>query len=531
MIPPELQPYLPKIAIALLGIIVGWLFAKLLSSGKLAAAAERLKAEERRSSEIEARLSQANAESQRNEQDAQTFRNQLTEIRSKLESEIKAAAEKQALLERAEIKLSATFKALSADALKSSTDQFLLLAKSSLATQTEEAKSEIEKRKVAIETLVKPVADSLGKFELRIGEIEKAREGAYSELKAQVRALGEGQLGLQRETASLVKALRQPIGRGQWGEMQLRRVVELAGMQQHCDFDLQHHSTTDEGKKLRPDLVVRLPGGKSIVVDSKTPMDGYLDALEASEDGIRDEALQRHARQVRTHIQQLSSKNYTAQFAQTPEFTVLFLPSESFFSAALQCDPGLIERGVSEGVILATPTTLIALLRAVAYGWRQESIAENAREISQLGRTLHERLGKLAEHFSKLGRSLGNAVEQYNSAVGSLETRVLTTARKFEELQAAPETASITHLEPIDSTPRSLQASGAPPAAMAALARASEVSARHQEPTIAAAVLSPLTPEAAESLLTADFEGDFTFVPSPPTSARNAAADLRSAME
>ena len=506
MIPPELKPYLPAILSAIIGLFFGWLFTRLAASGKLAASVERLKAETRRALEMEARLAHATADAQRNEQESQTFRNQLTEIRARLDGEMKAATEKQALLERAEIKLSDTFKALSADALRASSEQFLHLAKSSLATQTEEAKGDIEKRKIAIETLVKPVAESLGKFELRIGEIEKAREGAYSELKEQVRALGEGQLGLQRETASLVKALRQPTGRGQWGEMQLRRVVELAGMQEHCDFEVQHSSTTDEGKKLRPDLIVRLPGGKTIVVDSKTPMDGYLDALEASDDTVRDEALHRHARQVRTHIQQLSSKNYSAQFAQDPEFVVLFLPSESFFSAALQSDPGLIERGVDQGVILATPTTLIALLRAVAFGWRQESIAENAREISQLGRTLHERLGKLAEHFSKLGRSLGNAVEQYNSAIGSFETRVLTTARKFEELKAAPEAATIAHLAPIDNTPRSLQ------------------------PSTPTAALS-LDPEVAESVLTRDFDDDFTFVPDPPASARSAAADLRSALE
>ncbi|MEI7957340.1 MAG: DNA recombination protein RmuC, partial [Verrucomicrobiota bacterium] len=300
--PPQLQPYLPEILSAVIALAAGWLMAQLLASGKLAAVKERLKAEERRAAEIEARLGQASDEAQRNGQEAQTFRNQLTEIRSRFDAETKAASEKQALLERAEIKLADTFKALSADALKGSSEQFLQLAKASLSAHTEQAKGDIEKRQTAIAALVQPVAESLGKFELRLGEIEKLRSDAYAELRSQVRSLGEGQIGLQHETASLVRALRQPIGRGQWGEMQLRRVVELAGMQEHSDFEIQHTTTTDEGKNLRPDLIVRLPGGKTIVVDSKTPMDAYLDALETTDEVIRNEALQRHARQVRTHI-------------------------------------------------------------------------------------------------------------------------------------------------------------------------------------------------------------------------------------
>jgi DNA recombination protein RmuC len=353
-------------------------------------------------------------------------------LKERLRATSAAAAEKIALLNEAQQKLSDAFKALSADALNSNNQAFLGLA----------------------DLTLKPLKESLALASTRIQQIEVARESAYTLLTDQVKSLAISQSQLHSETANLVRALRAPATRGRWGEMQLRRVVEMAGMIEHCDFQEQESVSTEDGR-LRPDMVIHLPNDRRIVVDSKVSLSAYLEATEATDDASRHAKLAQHAAQVRTHIGRLSRKEYWAQFENAPEFVVAFLPGEAFFSAALEHDGELIEHGVNQRVILATPTTLIALLKAVAYGWRQEQVAENAKEISALGSEIHDRLRVFLEHFCKVGANLDRAVEAYNRASATLESRVLVTARRIKE-RGATSAHDLASPELIDRSARPL---------------------------------------------------------------------------
>jgi DNA recombination protein RmuC len=356
--------------------------------------------------------------------------NEKQALAATLEAERKAFGEKLKLLEEAKSALSDAFNALSANALRSNSEEFLKLAQASVA----------------------PIKDALGKFDSKIQALEVAREGAYQGLLQQVSQLLDTGRQLRSETSNLAQALRSPVIRGQWGEIQLRRVVEMAGMLSYCDFTEQETLRTETGT-LRPDLVVRLPAGKTIVVDAKAPVSAYLDAMSLPEEQ-RKPKLQAFAKLVRDRVADLGRKSYWDQFAHTPELVVLFLPGDHLYSAALQEDPSLIEFGVEQKVLIATPVNLIGLLRAVAYGWRQEAIALNAREISELGAELYKRISDLGGHWIDLGKNLARTVEAFNSAVGSLESRVLVSARRFKELGATPSALEIEVLAPVEKSPR-----------------------------------------------------------------------------
>ena len=363
-------------------------------------------------------------------------RESLVSVRAQREAELQSANEKLALLEDARSKLEDSFKALSAEALSKNNADFLNLAKSTLEKYQEGAKGDLEKRQEAINKTVEPVGLALKAFNQRVDTIEENRAAVNASLKQQLQQLAESQIQLSKTTGSLVQALRAPQVRGQWGEMQLRRTVEMAGMINRVDFLEQASVDTEEGRQ-RPDMLINLPNGRQVVVDSKVPLAAYLDALETSDPEEQSERMRAHARHLKKHIQDLSTKAYWTQFDNAPEFVVLFIPNETIFSAALEQDPLLIELGVDNKVILATPTTLIALLKAIAYGWQQEAIAREAKEISALGKDLYERIGVVAGHFSKLGKSLDQSVGHYNKAISSMESRLLVTAKKFESLESA----------------------------------------------------------------------------------------------
>jgi DNA recombination protein RmuC len=434
---------------ALLGFLMGWLLA--------ASRASRVRAEAAvLSSQLNGtrqQLESSHSEVEKLRKDLATEQNLRTRAEAEREGERANIEEQKRLLNEAEAKLREAFDALAANALRKSNEQFLNLAEQRLATLQKQATGDLDLRQESIKGLVDPLQNRLTELQTHLREIETSRQSAYGELRNQVQQLTLTSRDLQKETLTLVSTLRQPQVRGRWGELTLRRAVELAGMSPHCDFLEQVSADTDEGR-LRPDMIVHLPGNANVVLDAKVPLHGFLKLAAAQSDAERDLGLAEHIRLVRNHVQELSSKEYWKQFEPTPQFVVMFVPGESFFSAALEKDPSLLEDAMEKKIVLASPTNLIALLRAVAYGWRQEQIAENAQEISDIGRELYDRVLKFMEHFDDVRSGLERANKSFNNAVGSLEGRVMPSVRKLKE--KGDHAAELPTLEPTETGLRAL---------------------------------------------------------------------------
>lgn len=430
--------------------------ARAAADVELAGANERLRGREEQLATARSELEAARARIDELTGAAGDLRARLAEAETRLAEERRQGQERVELLDEAERKLTDAFARVSGETLARSSESFLTLAKQAFESLQSSAQGDLDQRRQAIEALVAPLNSQLGRYESSILELERMRQEAYGSLGEQLRSLAQSQEGLVKETGRLVTALRRPEVRGNWGEVQLKRTVEFAGMLDRVDFVTQETVDGEEGR-LRPDLVVRLPGGKQVIVDAKVPLDAYLAAIEATGDDERRAALVRHAKQVRTHLAKLAEKRYWDQFDDAPEFVVLFLPGESFFSAALEHDPQLLEDAFQRSVLIATPATLVALLKTVYYGWRQESLAANAREISDAARELYDRLRVFADHLAGVGKGLTGAVTAYNRAVGSFEARVLPQGRRFETLGPAAGQA-IDAPAASDAAPRALTA-------------------------------------------------------------------------
>ena len=451
----------------ILGGIISWLIATNRNRGhfnaRLNEAKQRASDAETKAAGAEGTITELRREIKNASDDFETLRSKLEEeqqakvkAETQLTESTKWIEEEKKFLEEAKSRLTETFKAIAGDTLDNSTKSFFNLAKETFDKVLVDTKGDLGKRQEAIQGLVKPLSESLKQYEEHVRGIEKERIGAYTSLTEQLKVLSKNEQDLRKETGDLANALKTPKVVGSWGQIALERVMELTGMSEHCDFSKEVSVTTEEGR-LRPDAIVHLPGDRDVVVDAKATFGAYHEAVAAKSEDQRNSALTRHANQVRSHMTNLASKDYSKQFAKAPEFVVMFIPGESFFAAAIHVDGNLLEDSLEKGIVLATPTTLFALLRAVAYGWRQEQIAKNAREISDLGKQLYERMGKLAEYLANIGKGLDKANDAYNSAVGSIEVRVLPAARKFKDLGAATG-AEIPALQPTEKTMRMITA-------------------------------------------------------------------------